>query len=91
VPDIAVKVKVDCRGMHCPAHVVMMRRNLSQIGVGDVMEIIATDPATEKDIPPASRSMGLEVLTQEVIDKPYVSDTGAKYDREYHYYLRKNE
>lgn len=87
--DIAVKVKVDCRGMHCPAPVVMMRRSLSQIEAGDVMKIIATDPATEKDIPPASRNMGLELLKQEVIDKPYVSDKGTKYDREYHYYLRK--
>jgi len=91
VADITANITVECRGMHCPGPVVMMRRNLPQIEAGGVMLLVATDPATEKDIPPASRSMGLELLKQEVIDKPYVSDTGTKYDKEYHYYLRKNE
>ena len=83
------EITVDCRGMHCPVPVVMMRRNLSRLNPGDVMKLIATDPATQKDIPPASRSMGLELLKQEVVAKTYVSDTGAKYDKEYRYYLKK--
>lgn len=87
--EITANITVECRGMHCPGPVVMMRRNLSKIEAGEVMLLVATDPATMKDIPPASRSMSLELLKQEVIDKPWVSDNGAKYDKEYRYYLRK--
>ncbi len=55
----------DCRGMHCPLPVVMLKRGLAQIKVGEVIELIATDPATEKDMPPAARSMGAELLEVE--------------------------
>ncbi len=67
----------DCRGMHCPLPVVMLKRSLSQIKVGEVLELVATDPATEKDMPPATRSMGAELLKAE------------KQGNEFRYYVRR--
>lgn len=67
----------DSRGTHCPVPVVILKRGLAQLKVGEVLELIATDPATEKDIPPATKSMGGELLRQE------------KQGNEYRYYIKK--
>lgn len=74
---IKAALTTDCRTMHCPLPIVMLKRGLSQIKVGEVIELVATDPATEKDIPAATRSMGAELLKAE------------KQGNEFRYYVRR--
>ncbi len=45
----AVKV-LDVRGRACPIPVFEVNKNIGQIGIGETMEVLATDPAAVPDI-----------------------------------------
>jgi len=42
---------LDCMGLYCPEPVFRTRQELDKLAVGEVLEVIADDPAAEEDIP----------------------------------------
>lgn len=46
---------------------MMLHRIIRKADGGDVIEILATDPATTRDIPNFCRHLGHELLSQEVL------------------------
>ncbi len=79
---------VDCRGMHCPLPVAMLKLGLQKISAGEFLELIGTDYASQKDIPAAVGSMNAE-LVQNIAEKKIVNIKGAKFDKEFHYIVKK--
>lgn len=43
--------QVDCIGLYCPEPVFRARKAMEEAEVGEVIEILADDPAAESDIP----------------------------------------
>ncbi len=41
---------LDCLGLYCPEPVFRTRMELDAIDIGDVLEVLADDPAAEADI-----------------------------------------
>lgn len=56
---------VDARGMYCPGPVMETAKAIKQINVGEVLEILATDPAAKPDIEAWARRTGNEILNIE--------------------------
>jgi TusA-related sulfurtransferase len=54
---------LDCLGLYCPEPVFKTRLELDELKVGEVLEVLADDPAAESDI----RSL-VKNLEQELID-----------------------
>jgi TusA-related sulfurtransferase len=69
VKDIIPDRVLDCTGLYCPEPVFRTRLELDEIQVGEVLEIIADDPAAEEDIKRLVRRLGHEVVEFEVDDK----------------------
>ena len=42
---------LDCVGLYCPEPVFRTRQEIDKLAVGEVLEVIADDPASEEDIP----------------------------------------
>jgi len=42
---------LDCVGLYCPEPVFRTRQELDKLDVGQVLEVVADDPAAEEDIP----------------------------------------
>ena len=42
---------LDCVGLYCPEPVFRTRQEIDKLDVGQVLEVIADDPAAEEDIP----------------------------------------
>jgi tRNA 2-thiouridine synthesizing protein A len=42
---------LDCVGLYCPEPVFRTRQEIDKLDVGEILEIIADDPASEEDIP----------------------------------------
>jgi len=42
---------LDCVGLYCPEPVFRTRQEIDKLAVGEVLEVIADDPAAEEDIP----------------------------------------
>lgn len=53
---------LDCVGLYCPEPVFRTRQEIDKLGVGEVLEVIADDPASEEDIPRLVKRLGLELL-----------------------------
>jgi len=56
---------LDCVGLYCPEPVFRTRLALDEMEIGEVLEVMADDPASEEDIKRLVRRLGHEVLSFE--------------------------
>lgn len=56
---------LDTCGLFCPEPVMMLHSKMRDISAGDILEIIATDPATTRDIPKFCTFLGHQLMAQE--------------------------
>lgn len=48
--------------MYCPIPVLKVREELDKLSVGQVLEVLADDPAAEEDISRLAKRIGQEIL-----------------------------
>ncbi len=53
---------LDCTGLYCPEPVFRTRMVLDEMDVGQVLEVIADDPAAEEDLQRLAERLGQEVV-----------------------------
>jgi len=56
---------LDCIGLYCPEPVFRTREEISTVKVGEVLEVLADDPASESDIRSWAKHAGQELLSVE--------------------------
>jgi len=56
------KKTLDCVGLYCPEPLFQTREQIDSIEVGDVLEVLADDPAAEEDLKRFAKRTGHEVL-----------------------------
>lgn len=54
---------LDCKGMNCPLPVVKTAQAIRGLAVGDVLELLATDPGVEPDMKAWSSRTGHDLLS----------------------------
>ena len=54
---------LDCVGLYCPEPVFRTRVELDRMAAGEVLEVVADDPAAEEDIKSLIKRVGHEVLS----------------------------
>ncbi len=54
--------RLDCVGLYCPEPVFRTRIELDKLSVGQVLEVIADDPAAEEDIKRLTERLGYRLL-----------------------------
>jgi tRNA 2-thiouridine synthesizing protein A len=57
-----ITATVDARGQSCPGPLVSLHRALKGARLGDLLELLATDPGSRSDVPSWSRLSGNELL-----------------------------
>ncbi len=75
--DSPVASQLDARGLFCPEPVMMLHNVIADIEVGEVVEILATDPSTQRDFLKFCTFLGHDLLSNE------------ERDGEYHFLVRK--
>lgn len=68
---------LDCLGIYCPEPVFRTRMELDKISIGQILEVVADDPAAEEDIKSLVKRLG-----QQLIDVHREGDT-------FHFLIRK--
>ncbi|MGM0525918.1 MAG: sulfurtransferase TusA [Pseudomonadota bacterium] len=63
--------ELDTLGLRCPEPVMMLRAAVRKMEVGEVLLVIADDPATTRDIPGFCDFMDHELVAKEVNETPY--------------------
>ncbi len=60
--DIIPDAEVDCVGLYCPIPIATTKEEIDKIKVGQVLKVIADDPAAEEDIKRWAKRTGHEIL-----------------------------
>ena len=68
---------LDTQGLMCPEPVMMLHNAIRDIAVGELLQVLATDPSTQRDIPKFCAFLGHELVEQ--------SESAGVY----HYQIRK--
>ena len=63
---------LDTQGLYCPAPVMMLHSKIDEMQSGDVVKVIASDPATQRDIPKFCQFLGHELLDQSQENGNYI-------------------
>ena len=75
IPNTDIDHHLDTQGLICPEPVMMLHRTIRKADSGEMIEILATDPATTRDIPNFCRHLGHELMTQETLAENISLDT----------------
>ncbi len=58
-------------GLRCPEPVMLVRKTIRNMQAGEILHIIADDPATTRDIPSFCEFMDHRLLKSETDTQPY--------------------
>jgi tRNA 2-thiouridine synthesizing protein A len=75
--DFAVDDTLDACGLYCPEPVMMLHNKIRDIDTGKILEVVATDPSTQRDIPKFCNFLGHELLDQQ------------QQEQKFYYYIKK--
>ncbi|UCD19590.1 MAG: sulfurtransferase TusA family protein [candidate division WOR-3 bacterium] len=56
------KKTVDCVGLYCPQPLFQTREGMDAIQIGEILEVLADDPAAEEDIKRFAKRTGHEIV-----------------------------
>ncbi|EZQ14001.1 sulfurtransferase TusA [Pseudomonas sp. G11-1] len=56
--------QLDTRGLMCPEPVMLLHNAVRDIAAGECLEVLATDPSTQRDIPRFCSFLGHELMEQ---------------------------
>ena len=60
--DVQADHHMDATGLFCPEPVMMLHNKVREMAGGDLLEIVATDPSTERDIPKFCQFLGHQLV-----------------------------
>jgi tRNA 2-thiouridine synthesizing protein A len=61
--------EVDARGLNCPLPILKAKKALAELGSGQVLKIISTDPGSLRDFQAFARQTGNQMVAQSEADK----------------------
>ena len=53
---------LDTQGLTCPEPVMLLHKKVREMKSGEIVEVFATDPSTQRDIPKFCNFLGHELL-----------------------------
>lgn len=62
---------LDATGLFCPEPVMLLHNKIRDIPAGDILQVLATDPSTQRDIPRFCTFLGHELLGQDEFEGHY--------------------
>ena len=63
-PKMEAHKEIDTRGLNCPLPILKAKKALADMASGDVLKVVATDPASVRDFQAFARQTGNELLEQ---------------------------
>ncbi len=60
---------LDCIGLYCPMPILNTRQEIDKMAIGEILEVLADDPAAEPDIKSWAKRAGQRILGIEKTDE----------------------
>ena len=61
---LEITARVDARGLSCPMPIVKTAQAVKTVAAGELIEVLATDPGSQRDFVAWSRATGHELVEQ---------------------------
>ncbi len=84
IPSIKIDKCLDTSGLLCPEPVMMLHKAVRELADGDVLQVLATDPSTERDIPKFCRFLGHQLLLENELENEPLQES----EQVYTYFIR---
>lgn len=68
----SVDKTLDTSGLRCPEPVMLLHKAIREMRVGEVIQVIATDPSTQRDIPKFCQFLSHQLKSQTDDDGLYI-------------------
>lgn len=81
--------ELDTLGLICPEPIMLLHKTIRKANSGDVIHIIANDPATTRDIPNFCRHLGHTLLDEKHTINPNNEENPDPYANVYDYWIQK--
>lgn len=75
--DFEPDAVLDASGLFCPEPVMLLHNKIREIAAGEVLQLVATDPSTQRDVRKFCNFLDHELLAEQEQDKQFI------------YYIRK--
>ncbi len=59
---IRADVVLDCKGQFCPMPILNTKKAAKEMTSGQILEVLGTDPGTERDLPAWCKRTGNEII-----------------------------
>jgi TusA-related sulfurtransferase len=69
---VQIDREVDARGLNCPLPILRTKKTLNDMVTGQVVRILATDPASVRDFEAFARQTGNQLVQQSEQDGAFV-------------------
>ncbi len=53
---------LDCIGLYCPMPILNTRQEMDKLAIGEILEVLADDPAAEDDLKAWAKRTGQKIL-----------------------------
>lgn len=63
---------LDATGLYCPEPVMLLHHRITAVAVGQCLQVLATDPSTQRDIPRFCQFLGHELVSEQEREDTYV-------------------
>ena len=63
---------LDASGLYCPEPVMLLHNQIRDMAVGETVQVMATDPSTQRDIPRFCTFLGHDLLQQDSSDGSFI-------------------
>lgn len=70
--DYEIKKHLDATGLVCPEPVMLLHKVMREVANGDCVEVVATDPSTQRDIPKFCQFLKHALLRQEIAQEKFI-------------------
>ena len=60
--DLQADHILDATGLYCPEPVMLLHNKIRDMAVGELLQVLATDPSTQRDIPKFCTFLGHDLL-----------------------------
>ncbi|HUF82631.1 MAG TPA: sulfurtransferase TusA family protein [Burkholderiales bacterium] len=64
--------ELDARGLNCPLPILRTKKALTDMGSGQVLKVLATDPGSVKDFQAFSKQTGNALLSSDTAGKEFI-------------------
>ena len=60
---------LDCIGLYCPMPILNTKKEMDKLAIGEILEILADDPAAEEDFKAWAKRTGQKILEMKKTDE----------------------